>query len=206
MASGMYANAFLKVFNKEIDWDSDTIKLMLLTSSHTPNLDTHAYKSDLTNEVSGTGYTAGGATLASKTQTVVAANSWSTARANSTAYQVGDVVRPATGNGHLYRCIIAGTSGSSVPTWPTVSGQTVTDGSVTWAEIGRAVIVFDAADPSWANSTITARYGVAYDDSPATDATKPLLALYDFGADQISSNGSFSLTIAASGIFYIGVP
>jgi hypothetical protein len=40
---------------------------MLCTSSYTPNQDTHRYKSSVTNEVSGTGYTAGGATLASKT-------------------------------------------------------------------------------------------------------------------------------------------
>src|SRR5690606_21921979 len=48
---------------KEIDLDSDTIKVMLCTSSYTPDQDTHQYKSDVTNEVSGTGYTAGGTTI-----------------------------------------------------------------------------------------------------------------------------------------------
>lgn len=42
---------------------------MLTTSSYTPNQDTHQYKSDVTNEISGTGYTAGGVTLASCTST-----------------------------------------------------------------------------------------------------------------------------------------
>jgi hypothetical protein len=64
-----YGNALLKALNKEINWSNDTIKVALVTSAYTPNQDTHAYFSDITNEASGTGYTAGGATLASKTAT-----------------------------------------------------------------------------------------------------------------------------------------
>lgn len=56
-------------FNGEIDYDSGTIKCMLCTVSYVPNQDTHQYKSSVTNEVSGTGYTAGGVTLTSKTVT-----------------------------------------------------------------------------------------------------------------------------------------
>lgn len=60
-----YFSLFFKsAFNKEVDLDTDTIKVMLCTSSYTPNQDTHQYKSSVTNEVSGTGYTAGGATIA----------------------------------------------------------------------------------------------------------------------------------------------
>ncbi len=206
MADGIFANTLLKMLNKEIDYDTDDIRCLLCTSSYTPNLDTHAYKSDITNEVSGTGYTAGGVALTSKTAAVTAANSWATAHAVSTAYVVGQVVRPATGNGHLYRCIVAGTSGATAPTWPTVHGQTVTDGTVTWAEVGRAIIIFDAADPAWANSTITARYAVFYDNSPATDATKPLISLLDFVTDKISSAGSFTVTINALGVLHAVVP
>lgn len=46
-----------------IVYSTDTFKCMLLTSSATPNKDTWAKRSDVTNEVSGTGYTAGGATV-----------------------------------------------------------------------------------------------------------------------------------------------
>lgn len=60
-----FGKFFQSAFNKEIDLDSDAIKVMLCTSSYTPNQDTHQYKSSVTNEVSGAGYTAGGATLAS---------------------------------------------------------------------------------------------------------------------------------------------
>jgi hypothetical protein len=52
---------------RRIDWVSDTIKVALLTSSYTPNQDTHVFYSDLTNEVAaGGGYTTGGAALSTK--------------------------------------------------------------------------------------------------------------------------------------------
>lgn len=43
-----------------VDFDTDTFKVMLVTSAYAENKDTHAKRSDVTNEVSGTGYTAGG--------------------------------------------------------------------------------------------------------------------------------------------------
>ncbi len=43
--------------------------MALATSSYTPNQNTHDYFNDITNEVTGTGYTAGGATLGTKTVT-----------------------------------------------------------------------------------------------------------------------------------------
>lgn len=63
-----YAKAFIAAFNKEIDWNSDTIKATLHTSSYVPNQDTHDYQNDLTNELStANGYTAGGLTVSSPT-------------------------------------------------------------------------------------------------------------------------------------------
>ena len=49
-----------------VDWVTDTIKVALTTSAYTPNQDTHDFFDDITNEVVGTGYTAGGASLANK--------------------------------------------------------------------------------------------------------------------------------------------
>lgn len=206
-----YSKAFANLMGGEVagdtfavDYLSDTIKVLLTTSSYAYNLDTHETKADVTNEVAGTGYSAGGATLASKTIVVTAANSWGTAAATTTAYAVGDVVRPSVGNGHLYKCIVAGTSGGSAPTWPTVAGQTVADGTVTWAEAGRAITQIDAADPAWASSTITARYCVGY-KSTGVDATSPLLFLGDFGSDQTTNNGTFQITFATLGILVVFV-
>lgn len=68
-----YGNFFKALANKEIDFNSDTIKCMLTTSSYTPDQDTHDYKDDVTNEVSGTGYTATGATIANCTITYTGA-------------------------------------------------------------------------------------------------------------------------------------
>ncbi len=56
--------------NGNIDLDTDTIKVMLVTLTYAP-LATHSKRSDITNEVSGAGYTAGGATIASKVVAVV---------------------------------------------------------------------------------------------------------------------------------------
>lgn len=61
----LYGGFLQSLANKQINLNSDTIKVMLLTSAYTPS-DAHRYQSDLTNEVSGAGYTAGGATLGSQ--------------------------------------------------------------------------------------------------------------------------------------------
>ena len=55
----------------------------------------------------------------------------------STAYQYGDMVQPAIRNGHRYRCLAAGISGSSSPTFPSGQHATVTDGDdIVWVEDG----------------------------------------------------------------------
>jgi hypothetical protein len=143
MPSKLYGNFLAKALNKEVDWDSDTIKVLLASSSYTPNQDTHDYLDDVsTYEVSGTGYTTGGNTLASKTVTYDGTNN---------------------------------------------------------------VVILDAADVTWSSSTITARYAVVYDDAGATAGTKPLIGYVDFGSDQSSTNGNFTITWDSTGIVRITV-
>lgn len=43
----------------DIAFDTDSFKVMLSTSSYTPDKD-HDFRDDVTNEITGTGYTAGG--------------------------------------------------------------------------------------------------------------------------------------------------
>lgn len=57
----MFYNNYHEELGKgNIDYTSDTLKLMLMTDSYTPDIDTEAFRADLSNEASGTNYTAGG--------------------------------------------------------------------------------------------------------------------------------------------------
>lgn len=69
MQAKWYGNGLLAVFKGQVAWLSDSIKLALTTSAYVPNQDTHATFSQITNEASGSGYSAGGVLLASKTAT-----------------------------------------------------------------------------------------------------------------------------------------
>jgi len=64
MASGAYwyGNALKNAFKKLINFEEiNKIKVLLCTSTYTPNQDTHEFLNQVVaNEVSGTGYTAGG--------------------------------------------------------------------------------------------------------------------------------------------------
>ena len=60
-----YYSTVLHQYNgNAINWSSDTIKIGLVTSAYTPNLSTDIYWSTpAASEVTGTNYTAGGATI-----------------------------------------------------------------------------------------------------------------------------------------------
>lgn len=85
-----------------------TFKLMLLTDSHTPDIDAEEFIDDVSaNEVSGTGYTAGGETVTTVTVTVDDTNdrayidaddvTWSTATITARyAYLYVDTGTPST--------------------------------------------------------------------------------------------------------------
>lgn len=74
--------------------------------------------------------------------------------------------------------------------------------SVTWT-VSALVVTFTAANVTWSPATWTTVYGWIHDEtaSSGTDATRPLLAIYDFGGAQSPSNQQFTLTVNASGIF-----
>lgn len=74
MADVIYNSFKRDIQNGTIDLDSDTIKVMLVTSAYTPDPDAHTKRSDISNEVVGDGYVAGGATLANKSVTQDNAN------------------------------------------------------------------------------------------------------------------------------------
>jgi len=66
----VYGLGMQSFYNKEVNFATDTVKVMLCTSSYTPDQDVHRYKSSITNEIPATGgYTARGLTLTGKTLT-----------------------------------------------------------------------------------------------------------------------------------------
>ncbi len=206
----LYAKFFQALANKEIDFNSDTLKITAHTNSYTPNATTHDYVDDLSGELStASGYTSGGATLTgSFTHTV--ANSWSSTWATATAYTVGQIRRPTTGNTYLYRVVVAGTSHASTePTWPTVIGQTVSDSGVTWACVGRSVLILDVTDGEvWAAPFDAGpfRHLVLSDRTPVGAGNQPLIGYFTYGSDQTGGGGNFALTTPVEGLIAIPIP
>jgi len=75
-----------------INWTSGTIKVALCSASYTPDLDAHEFFSSVTNELgTANGYTAGGATLGTKTTAYISADDQTALRAANTVWT------PATG-------------------------------------------------------------------------------------------------------------
>ena len=62
--------------------------------------------------------------------------------------------------------------------------------------------VFDATDVAFTAFTGTARYAVIY-KSTGNNATSPLICLIDFGTNQTSTAGTFTITFASEGILNI---
>jgi hypothetical protein len=79
--------------------------------------------------------------------------------------------------------------------------------SVTSAyDSGTNVWKLDAADINVSTVTVTgARYGILYDSSPASDATRPLIGYVDFDGDQAATAGTVAITWNANGIATVTV-
>lgn len=94
---------------RRVDWVGDTIKASLHTSAFSPNQDTFDFFDDVTNEVVGTGYTAGGATLAGKSVSYDAASNEVRLLASNAVW--GSTGSPATITARI--CVIYKDTGSA---------------------------------------------------------------------------------------------
>jgi hypothetical protein len=121
MAIAHFYNQFwVSLANKQIDIDSDAIKMTLHTSSYAPNKGAHRYQSDLTNELStGGGYTAGGQTIGSMAVAVTNTNDVQTITING-APTSGSFMLTFTDNTGTVATTTAITAGTSLPTATTV--------------------------------------------------------------------------------------
>ena len=70
MADVIYNSFKAYIMDGSLDLDTDDIQVALVTSSYTADQDAHEDFADITNEVVGTGYTAGGADLANEAVTI----------------------------------------------------------------------------------------------------------------------------------------
>jgi len=105
--------------------------------------------------------------------------------------------------GNVYKAVLytsAATLNKATTTYSAsgeVSGAGYTAGGQTLAGITQAldgdVAIMDFSDPSWPNSTITAR-GMTIVDTTNGNKVKAVL---DFGADITSTNGTFAVTLPA---------
>lgn len=120
--------------------ESETaVKVLMVTDSEVPNFDTHDFRNDITAEVTGTGYSAGGVVITS-----------------------------------------------------------------TEVTLASGVLTYDAADASWAGSTITnAMAGVGYFGRGGASSADELVFLSDFVTAASSSSGTFTIQWNASGIFTV---
>ena len=63
MASVFYNSGKRRILKAEIDLETETLKLALVGASYIPDIDGHEFYADISNEISGGGYSAGGRTL-----------------------------------------------------------------------------------------------------------------------------------------------
>lgn len=143
ISSGVYDNAYVTLLKGEWKWVTGDPGpfCMLLTSGYTVDKAANDYRNDLvtaSNEVSGTGYSAGGAQVTA--------------------------VAPA---------------------------------------LAALVITCDCSDISWTTATFTANKAVFYFNTAGADSADPLICYVKFGGDVSVSGGTFTITIAAGGLFTI---
>lgn len=97
MANVIYNSFKGKVMEGAINWSDNattTIRVMLVDDTYTPNIDGEVWKSDIDltgAEVSGTGYTAGGALLVNRAVNVDTTADWAEADADDVTWATSTI-------------------------------------------------------------------------------------------------------------------
>lgn len=207
VAAKVYGLALQSMLNKEIDFDTDSVKALLCTSGYTPSQDTHRYRSSLTNELVTTATTLSASVAAGATTISVAASIAAGNRITIGAGGTQDTrtVTAVSGAGPYTLTLDsattnAQTSGAAVAANPgyTVGGQALASRTVAY-DAPSNTLTLDAADLSWSSSSLNCRYLVVYVDT-GTSSTSPLICYVDFGADQTTTNGTFTYQLPTTGI------
>jgi hypothetical protein len=109
MASFVYNRAKLALMEQEFDFSSDTFKVALVTAGYAADIDAHEFFDDVTNETSGTGYTAGGKVLQDISLTRDDNNDWIVLDADDLTWALASFV---THGAVIYKS--TGTAGTSM--------------------------------------------------------------------------------------------
>lgn len=204
VAARWYPQGLGALANGDVDWDLDTIKVALMQDTFVFD-DTHDFWDDVSasDYDSATGYTAGGETIANAAVTE-SDSSVLTARANSTAYVVGDVVRTATDSDRVFVCVAAGTSDASEPAGMATLGtmREITDGTVVWVNVGNAITILDGDAVSWTGLDQAGTDGAVIYKDTGTPSTSPLLGFIDFETTETPTD----LTITPPAEGYLAIP
>lgn len=116
----------------------------------------------------------------------------------------GTLAARATSETYEYVSDLLANNGSAL-TEVSTSGTNYTRqnlASVTYPSPGALVVTLSAANPSWANATFSTVYGWLHDEtaSSGTDATRPLICIWDFGGTQSVAGVAFTLQVNGSGL------
>jgi hypothetical protein len=137
-ASGLYGLTLEKMLIDTLgeSLEAEDNKVLMVLDAEAPNFDTHDFRADIAQEVTGTNYTAGGTAI-----------------------------------------------------------------TATEVTLASGVLTFDAANVSWASSTIAnAMAGVFY-TNVGSAATDQLVSLHDFVTAASTTNGTFEIAWHANGLF-----
>lgn len=178
------------------------------SSNYTQNANSHLSGQALTSptwNVKATTVAAGSNTV--NTSTFAGSgtlNVATTAPATGPAFPATGSIEVATGTSNA---IIAytGITGTTFTGCTTSSGGGVlsTGGAVTSAD--HVYTLTTATNPAWttAGAAFNPAYAVFFDDIGATDATNFPICWWDFGGAQLGTGGTYTLTIAATGILTV---
>lgn len=115
----------------------------------------------------------------------------------------GTLAARATSEGYEFVSQLLANNGSALTEVSTsgtgYSRQNLTSVSYTTSGL---VVTLTAASPSWASATFSAVYGWLHDEtaSSGTDASRPLICIWDFGGANGVSSNTFTLTIPSNGL------
>src|ERR1700761_6964580 len=115
----------------------------------------------------------------------------------------GTLATRTTSEGYEYVSDLLANSGSALTEVSTSStGYSRQNLASVTLTVSGLTTTLSSANPSWSSATFSAEYAWIHDRtaSSSTDATRPLLAIFDFGGPQSVSGSTFTLTVNASGL------